>query len=147
MDGQSLTPLLGEGAETQNWRKDFLVELYRHLPPAQNGDVIKALRTEHEVYVEYRSGPRELYDLRTDPYQLQNIYATADPGHIADLSRRLAELAVSTGRPGEDRERRRQRRLGPAVDGQQPHGHVRPRRDPRPRRVRAAAAGRQPRSA
>jgi hypothetical protein len=99
MDGQSLTPLLGEGGETQNWRKDFLVELYRHLPPDQNGDVVKALRTEHEVYVEYASGPRELYDLRTDPYQLQNIYATADPAHIADLSRRLAELASSSGDP------------------------------------------------
>ena len=55
------------------------MEIFRHLPPSQNGDVILALRTEHEVYVEYRSGPRELYDLRTDPYQLQNVYATADP--------------------------------------------------------------------
>ena len=27
MDGQSLTPLLGQGGETQNWRKDFLVEI------------------------------------------------------------------------------------------------------------------------
>jgi len=99
MDGQSLTPLLGAGGATQNWRKDFLVELYHHLPPVQQGDVIKALRTEYEVYVEYRSGPRELYDLRTDPYQLQNIYATADPAHIADLSRRLAELAASQGDP------------------------------------------------
>ncbi len=99
MDGQSLTPLLGEGAETQNWRNDFLVEIFRHLPPSQNGDVILALRTEHEVYVEYRSGPRELYDLRTDPYQLESLYATADPIHIAELSHRLAELAVSTGDP------------------------------------------------
>lgn len=99
MDGQSLTPLLGERGETRPWRKDFLVELYRHLPPAQNGDVIKALRTEHEVYVEYQSGPRELYDLRTDPYQLQNIYTSADPAHIAELSARLAELAVSSGSP------------------------------------------------
>jgi N-acetylglucosamine-6-sulfatase len=99
MDGQSLTPLLAPGGETQNWRKDFLVEVFRHLPPSQNGDVILALRTEHEVYVEYRSGPRELYDLRSDPYQLQNLYATADPDHIAELSQRLAELAVSTGNP------------------------------------------------
>ena len=99
MDGQSLTPLLGQGAETQDWRKDFLVEVYRMLPPLGNGDVIKALRTEHEVYVEYQSGPRELYDLRTDPYQLQNSYATADPAHIAELSQRLAELAVSHGDP------------------------------------------------
>jgi arylsulfatase A-like enzyme len=99
MDGQSLMPLLVEGGEAQNWRKDFLVEKYNHLPPEQNGDVIKALRTEHEVYVEYASGPRELYDLRTDPYQLQNIYSTADPAHIADLSQRLAELASSQGDP------------------------------------------------
>ena len=99
MDGQSLAPLLTADAEAQNWRSDFLVEIFRHLPPAQNGDVILAVRTEHEVYVEYRSGPRELYDLRTDPYQLRNIYTTADPAHIAQLSQRLAELAVSTGNP------------------------------------------------
>jgi hypothetical protein len=99
MDGLSLTPLLGSGGAAQNWRTDFLVELYRHLPPAQNGDVIKALRTEHEVYVEYQSGPRELYDLRSDPDQLQNIYTTADPSHIADLSAQLAELATSQGPP------------------------------------------------
>jgi MYXO-CTERM domain-containing protein len=95
MDGKSLMPLLG-GGEPQNWREDFLVEIFRHLPPSQNGDVILALRTEHELYVEYRSGPRELYDLDSDPYQLQNIYATADPAHIAELSQRLAELAVSS---------------------------------------------------
>jgi hypothetical protein len=71
------------------------VEIFRHLPPSQNGDVILALRTEHELYVEYQSGPRELYDLDFDPYQLQNVYATADPAHIAALSQRLAELAVS----------------------------------------------------
>ncbi len=99
MDGQSLAPLLGEGGGDANWRTDFLVELYRHLPPAQNGDVIRALRTEHEVYVEYRSGPRELYDLRTDPFQLQNAYATADPARVAVLSARLAELAASRGNP------------------------------------------------
>jgi N-acetylglucosamine-6-sulfatase len=100
MDGQSLTPLLAQDpAEIQNWRKDFLVEIFRPLPPLGNGDVIRAIRTEHEVYVEYQSGPRELYDLRSDPYQLQNLYATADAGHIAQLSQRLAELAVSTGDP------------------------------------------------
>jgi N-acetylglucosamine-6-sulfatase len=99
MDGQSLMQLLGPGGGTQPWREDFLVEIFRHLPPSQNGDVILALRTEHELYVEYRSGPRELYDLVSDPYQLQNIYATADPAHIAELSQRLAELAVSRGVP------------------------------------------------
>jgi arylsulfatase A-like enzyme len=99
MDGQSLTPLLRPDAASQNWRKDFLVELYRHLPPAQNGDVIKALRTEHEIYAEYQSGPRELYDLSADPYQLQNVYASADADHLSELSQRLAVLAASHGNP------------------------------------------------
>jgi hypothetical protein len=58
-----------------------------------------ALRTEHETYVEYADGFRELYDLDADPNQLQNIYATADPGHIAELSQRLAELVASHGDP------------------------------------------------
>jgi hypothetical protein len=40
-----------------------------------------------------------LYDIRSDPDQLQNIYATADPSHIADLSAQLAELATSQGPP------------------------------------------------
>ena len=99
MDGQSLIPLLGPNAADVNWRNDFLVEIFRPLAPLGNGDVLLALRTEHEVYVEYRSGPRELYDLRVDPFQLQNVYATAAPSHIAELSQRLAELAVSTGNP------------------------------------------------
>jgi arylsulfatase A-like enzyme len=98
MDGQSLAPLLVHNSPPSNWRHDFLVEIYRN-PPMQPGSPGLALRTQHETYVEYADGFRELYDLRADPYQLQNIYATADPAHIAELSRRLAELAVSRGNP------------------------------------------------
>jgi hypothetical protein len=97
MDGQSLVPLL-EREEPGNWRKDFLVEIYRN-PPMQPGVPGFVLRTEFETYVEYNDGFRELYDLRTDPYQIENIYATADPAHIAELSQRLAELVVSKGNP------------------------------------------------
>jgi N-acetylglucosamine-6-sulfatase len=34
-----------------------------------------ALRTGRWKYVEYLTGPRELYDLRTDPFERRNIYA------------------------------------------------------------------------
>lgn len=98
MDGQSLVPLLVSDTPPSNWRHDFLVEIYRIIP-SLSGAAGFALRTQHETYVEYADGFRELYDLRTDPYQLQNLAATADPDHIAELSRRLAELAVSTGDP------------------------------------------------
>jgi arylsulfatase A-like enzyme len=96
MDGRSLTPLLvSDTHPSHNWRKDFLVEIYR--VPAQNAPPAKALRTRHELYVEHADGFRELYDLRADPYQLNNVFSSADKGHVKQLSERLAELLVSGG--------------------------------------------------
>ena len=44
--------------------------------------------------MEYANGERELYDMQTDPYQLQNFAATADPALLADLAARLDQLRV-----------------------------------------------------
>ena len=94
MDGRSLVPLLvSDTPPANNWRKDFLVEIYR--TPGQLGQPGFALRTRHEMYVEFADGFRELYDLREDPYQLNNIFNSADKGHIKQLSARLAELVAS----------------------------------------------------
>lgn len=38
----------------------------------------RAVRTQRWLYVEYRSGERELYDLERDPYELRSLHA--DPG-------------------------------------------------------------------
>ena len=38
----------------------------------------RGLRTEAYTYVEYPTGEREYYDLRADPYQLTNAYASLD---------------------------------------------------------------------
>ena len=68
--------------------------------------VFDALRTEDLTYVEYGNGERELYDLRRDPFQLDNRAGTADPALLAALSTRLAELrvcAAATCRELEDR--------------------------------------------
>ena len=46
---------------------------------------MKALRTKDHLYVEYKTGERELYDLEEDPHELRNLYARATP----DLKRRL----------------------------------------------------------
>jgi len=98
VDGRSLAPLLGDDPlPLARWRQDFLVEIYRRLPPLGNGDEIRALRTRDAVYVEYASGPRELYDLRADPYQLESLHETAPPGRLRRLSRRLWELATCAG--------------------------------------------------
>lgn len=55
------------------------------------------LRTQSYTYIEYATGERELYELRRDPYQLDNIAGTADPALIASLSAQLAEERTCAG--------------------------------------------------
>jgi hypothetical protein len=57
------------------------------------------VRTERYVYVEYESGERELYNLANDAYELDNIYASADPDLVAPLGalRGSAALASTAG--------------------------------------------------
>jgi N-acetylglucosamine-6-sulfatase len=40
---------------------------------------LKALRTKNYLYVEYKTGEKELYELSGDPYELNNMYASAAP--------------------------------------------------------------------
>ena len=114
VDGRSLAPLLDrDPPDEENWRSAFLVEAASELvPPAAvpplSGDRLpedwwrapredwgrpglEALRSGDHLYVEYDTGERELYDLKKDPYQLENIYDVAPD----KLARRFeAELAV-----------------------------------------------------
>jgi arylsulfatase A-like enzyme len=84
-DGRSLVPLLHGRAVP--WRRDFVVE---YLGESMYGDggppPFQALRSTRWLYVEYRNGWRELYDLRRDPYELQNL--ARDP-RLAGLRRSL----------------------------------------------------------
>jgi N-acetylglucosamine-6-sulfatase len=57
-----------------------------------------AIRTPHHLYAEYRNGDRELYDLRSDRFQLRSLHA--DPGRAAlrgVLAARLAKLRSCRG--------------------------------------------------
>jgi arylsulfatase A-like enzyme len=56
-----------------------------------------ALRTEQYLYVEYANGERELYDMQTDPYQLRNLAATADPALLAEFAANLDHLRLCAG--------------------------------------------------
>jgi len=51
----------------RSWRKDFLIEHAGARVPPYCG-----VHTSRWVYVKYGTGEEELYDLRTDPYELQN---------------------------------------------------------------------------
>ncbi len=57
----------------------------------------RALRTDRYLYVEYDTGEKQLYDLRRDPNELDNLAATAADAVITPLSDRLAELARCAG--------------------------------------------------
>ena len=57
----------------------------------------EAVRTGTHKYVEYQSGEKELYDLANDPYELENIYETADPALLEDLKARLEALRDCEG--------------------------------------------------
>lgn len=125
-DGRSLAPLfLGETIPLSDWRQAYLIEYWAGqtratatddpaidgtleppdgmVQPGGENDLpnippYKALRISNLVYIEYANGEKELYNLQADPYQLQNLAATADPDLIKQLSRWLARLVACKGR-------------------------------------------------
>jgi N-acetylglucosamine-6-sulfatase len=103
VDGRSLLSLLSAAPpRVDTWRQMVLIE---HYSPTRAGRRARAaaipdyhaLRVKDFSYVEYATGERELYDLRSDQYQLQNVYQTADRGLVATFSARLAALKRCTG--------------------------------------------------
>lgn len=66
------------------------------LPPSSNRGIpsLRGIRLQTLSYVEYATGEKELYDLRADPYELQNLVSEADPSLLQQLSARVQELAT-----------------------------------------------------
>ena len=111
-DGRSLHHLLGGRTVPDQWRRGVLVEHYfdgrppsrrdfgRRLaadPDAQDWRMglpgtYAAVRTERELYIEHRDGSRELYDLRTDPFELENLAASMTRAERQRWEGRLARF-------------------------------------------------------
>jgi N-acetylglucosamine-6-sulfatase len=47
--------------------------------------------------VEYNTGAKELYDLSSDPYELESLHRSADPVLIESLKSRLEALKACVG--------------------------------------------------
>jgi N-acetylglucosamine-6-sulfatase len=92
-DGRSLFPLLRDrGLE---WGRELLVEG----APGILAVAYAALRNERFVYAEHDNGERELYDLRSDPDQLDNVVGDRRFASVeARLAERLAALQTCAGR-------------------------------------------------
>jgi N-acetylglucosamine-6-sulfatase len=100
VDGRSLVPLLS-GMKLA-WRDSLLLEGYDD--GFENKPYVlpdfKAIRTaDGRTYVEYETGERELYDLRTDPRQVRSLHN--EPEHaveVSALSVRLQGLKFCSGK-------------------------------------------------
>jgi len=86
VEGRSFLPLLDSSASL--WRSGFLIEHLRS--SAVEVPTYCGLRTRKYTYVAYETGEEELYDLRSDPYELQNV--ASDPAYTSALTSRRARL-------------------------------------------------------
>lgn len=102
MLGASLLPLFED--ETTPWRDRLLYEYFR----ADRGPGVPTMlgvRTERWKYVHYPELPDdidELYDLKTDPLELRNLFA--DPEYavtLGELQGALQQQLADTGYPGQ----------------------------------------------
>lgn len=86
-DGLSLRPLI-EARPVRRWRSWMYFESYA--PPFVDWFAIRDLRWK---YVEYATGERELYDLQSDPYEMENRAGDISLSAIArELALRLRPL-------------------------------------------------------
>ena len=96
MDGKSLVPLLKNSNEV-NWRKQFLIEYWG------SGVVFPsftAVRNNSYIYVEYETSA-EFYNLKDDPYQLNNQYSDSSEEYtmtINEFKNHLSNLRDCMGK-------------------------------------------------
>jgi N-acetylglucosamine-6-sulfatase len=96
VDGRSFLPLLDDPG--QPWRESFGLERrQRETYEIAGAASFDGVRTRDYTYVRYATGERELYDLRRDPHQLDNVAATADKALVEELDRRMSALANCAG--------------------------------------------------
>ncbi|MDO5060071.1 MAG: sulfatase-like hydrolase/transferase [Actinomycetaceae bacterium] len=92
-DGRSLVDLT-RGKEVPDWREDIILEFHGHHFPLQQ----RGLRTRDFKLVINPESVNELYDLRHDPYEMNNVYDAPAYHEIrTELSKNLHRQLVERG--------------------------------------------------
>jgi N-acetylglucosamine-6-sulfatase len=95
VDEGSVKPLLTGDPLPEGWRRAAQSGVWSRVNWGRPG--FEALRTEEHLYVEYGTGERELYDLKKDPYQVDNVYENAGSDLVRRAEGRLATLRGCSG--------------------------------------------------
>jgi arylsulfatase A-like enzyme len=97
IDGFSFAPVLtDQPPAAESWRNAVLVQHWQFEGAGGSIRDYRGVRTMNHLYVEYASDEFELYDLRSDPYQLRNSYAAADSNLVEELAMRVRQLEDCT---------------------------------------------------
>lgn len=104
VDGMSMVKLFGSNVPPLNeWRSAYLLEFYGNNQKDEDPNAppllpeYLGLRTKDYLYVEYQDGFIELYDLKNDPYELENIASGADKTLLTHFSELLHALVKCSG--------------------------------------------------
>jgi len=79
MEGKSLIPLIKN--QRKGWRKSIMIEYYSDIVFPRIANMgYKAIRTERYKYIRFEElkGMDEMYDLKTDPFELNNVITHPD---------------------------------------------------------------------
>ncbi len=97
VDGSSLVPFL-RNQPPASWRSDLLIVNYDgDGPNGALGGISLALRSTEWLYSHGSDETKRLYDMRTDPYQMKNLYCEVDKALIAKFEERIATLLQCRG--------------------------------------------------
>jgi N-acetylglucosamine-6-sulfatase len=96
VDGSSFAPLL-TNSPPSSWRTAFLEEGWLEGGTTVPTPTHKSVHTQSQMFTEYDTGERELYDLNADPYQLESIKQTHAPQLYSTLQSRLDALRACSG--------------------------------------------------